>query len=229
MPQIDYDGRFYVKAVSAANDSRAAIGFPVKASRVSTAMRFADKMIPRLLPGWSSGTVRLSTNGRVLHTWVLRMNRGEQSTDAGGEAMKRKRVWRYYCSYCKKSGCSKHHLERHEERCTMNPNRACGVCRLLDVEQGPLAPLLESLPNPAEYQEFDEFGCVEFRLGFRDAVRTGVAKVREATNNCPACLMAAIRQRGIPMTELPDFDWEKEIEAARHVSNEREMAECHHG
>lgn len=71
MPGIDYNGDFYVHARSTAKGSRAAIGFPVKASRVSTALRFAEKTVLHLLPGWTRGTVRLMKYGTCLHTRVL--------------------------------------------------------------------------------------------------------------------------------------------------------------
>lgn len=72
MPAIDHNGRFHVRARSTAKGMlQGAIAFPVLASRTSTAVRFADKMIPKLLPGWTSGVVRLFENGRCIHTWVL--------------------------------------------------------------------------------------------------------------------------------------------------------------
>lgn len=72
MPAIDYSGPFHVRARSTAKGvTQAAIAFPVKASRTSTAVRFAEKMIPKLLPGWTRGTVRLFENDRCIHTWVV--------------------------------------------------------------------------------------------------------------------------------------------------------------
>lgn len=69
MPAIDYSGDFHVYAT--AKGSRAAISFPVKASRVSTALRFAEKTVLTFLPGWTRGTLRLMKYGKCLHTRVL--------------------------------------------------------------------------------------------------------------------------------------------------------------
>jgi hypothetical protein len=72
MPSIDYSGPYHARAVATDKDSRAGIGFPIKASGVGPAMRFADKMIVELLPGWTVGTVRLTKHGTVIRTWILR-------------------------------------------------------------------------------------------------------------------------------------------------------------
>ena len=71
MPSIDYEGKFHVHARSTAKDSTAAISFPVKASRLSTAMRFAEKTVLTLLPGWTRGMVRLVRRGKVCDSRVL--------------------------------------------------------------------------------------------------------------------------------------------------------------
>ena len=83
MPAIDYTGRFHACGRSTSKDSRAAIGFPIQASRVNTAQRFAEKMILELLPGWVCGVVRLEKDGRLIHTWVLR--RTSRRMPAGGK------------------------------------------------------------------------------------------------------------------------------------------------
>lgn len=95
--------------------------------------------------------------------------------------MKTKRVNRYYCDYCKKQGGSASHISRHEKRCTMNPDRECGVCDLLGVAQ--------------------------------DCANKCLKWLREACDNCPACILAAIRQRGIPVPMVTDFDWTDEMKA----------------
>jgi hypothetical protein len=42
--------------------------------------------------------------------------------------MKVKRLLTYYCSYCKKHGHRKPDMEKHEQHCTLNPNRSCRLC-----------------------------------------------------------------------------------------------------
>ena len=106
--------------------------------------------------------------------------------------MKAKKVWRYYCEYCKKSGCSKYWMRRHEERCTLNPNRICGYCKLIDDEQPEISELLSLLPEleqcKEEYMYYDKEMCISYDS---DMVYKGVEKIREITN-CPACMEWAI-------------------------------------
>ena len=84
--------------------------------------------------------------------------------------MRQVKRWRYYCDHCKKSGCSKHHMAKHEKGCTMNPHRECGVCAMwLGGCNEPMADLIAALGN-------------------------GYASLREKCENCPACTLAALRQ-----------------------------------
>ncbi len=81
--------------------------------------------------------------------------------------MKIKKVNRYYCSYCQKSGCAANHMKKHEKRCTMNPNRFCGMCAVMGNEQLKLEDLMSILPEPIMIE--DEDG--KFLLGeFFDSV-----------------------------------------------------------
>lgn len=113
---------------------------------------------------------------------------------------------RYYCEFCKKAGGSAYHMRIHEERCTLNPKRKCGVCVMLTEEQ----PTMAALRKPFAGIELtkDEWGNVSFDTG---AVDLALAQVREVSNNCPACIMAAIRQSGIPVPAVSDFNFTKEM------------------
>ena len=80
--------------------------------------------------------------------------------------MKTKLRQRHYCDFCKKSGGSRYHMERHEKYCTMNPKRECRMCetardisvqcpacRLADFRQGG-----GDYPNDYDYKrEVKEF------------------------------------------------------------------------
>lgn len=110
--------------------------------------------------------------------------------------MKRKRVWRYYCEFCDKSGCHAGYLKKHERHCTNNPDRECGKCKIAGLNTKPVEELVEILGN---------------------GDTKNVEKLRDATSGCPACMLAAIRQSGLqrgfehPDGEFSvDFDFEKE-------------------
>lgn len=114
--------------------------------------------------------------------------------------MKTKRVNRYYCDYCKKSGCNRWHIEQHEKHCTANPNRICRMCDELEVNQRPIAQLTALLPDIPP----GEIDWEEIDVMMADALQ----KLRDAANGCPACMLAAIRQKGI--AEIAGFDYKRE-------------------
>lgn len=97
--------------------------------------------------------------------------------------MKKVKRWRYYCDHCRKSGGSKYHMEVHEAHCTNNPTRKCGMCRHVGNIPHSQAELLAA-------------------LGRGDG--EGMGRLRELTENCPSCILAAIRQSGL--MEPPDYD-----------------------
>lgn len=115
--------------------------------------------------------------------------------------MKKKRVWRYYCEFCKKSGCSAGHMKRHEIHCTNNPNRKCGMCSEAGLYQQPIEDLIKA-------------------LGKGD--KEGVDNLREKADGCPACMLAAIRQSKLQFYDVDEdgyhgfyvdsFDYKKEKE-----------------
>lgn len=83
--------------------------------------------------------------------------------------MKIVRKLRYYCDYCKKSGGQKAAMQKHESGCTANPARRCGLCAWREADQ----PEIEALIT---------------------AAGLGLNTLTEAANNCPACMLAGIRQ-----------------------------------
>ena len=101
--------------------------------------------------------------------------------------MIRKKVWRYYCEFCGKSGCSGGHMKAHESRCTMNPNRICGTCSLIGNKQEEMSVLVSA-------------------IGAGDS--KGVEELRRVSDGCHACMLASIRQAGLVGTVDPkDFDY----------------------
>lgn len=81
---------------------------------------------------------------------------------------------RYYCDHCNKGTGSPSFMRRHEPGCTANPNRVCGMCRKLAEEGGPEpAPPRDELLNVLDAQGFKAM-C-------------------DVANNCPACILSALR------------------------------------
>ena len=127
--------------------------------------------------------------------------------------MKQFKRWRYYCDFCKKAGGSKGHIARHEKSCTMNPNRICNVClSLLEVEQKPISQLLKILPNGRSFIEEEIAGIISYGT-LEKEVEKHMPKLRNLTVNCPACIMAALRQAGIPVLMVESFNFTKEMKS----------------
>lgn len=142
--------------------------------------------------------------------------------------MKTTRVNRYNCDHCGTKKYSAPHMTKHERGCTMNPDRTCGVCNLLEEHQRPLAPLVAMLPDPSGHRTVDEFDLVSFDAALTADANKALEALRDEANNCPACILAAIRQRGIPVPMVTDFDFSAEMRSVWSDVNERAM-DCYYG
>lgn len=142
--------------------------------------------------------------GYEMHmAWIVSDHEKEHQ-GAGGGVMRSKKVYRYYCEFCKKSGCSARHIKHHEERCTLNPNRKCGMCGLLEQEQPDLIGLMALLPK-APFIEDDNGGYYQGTELTKEFI--------DASGGCPACTMAAMRQSKIPVHAYTNFDFTKECKS----------------
>lgn len=88
--------------------------------------------------------------------------------------MRERRVLRFYCDHCSQSAGRRNAMEKHERGCTKNPARVCGMC-------------IAASGAPSQYtvQQLAEI------LG--DGSPERMKELRRATDNCPACILAAIR------------------------------------
>ena len=119
------------------------------------------------------------------------------------------KVNRYKCVHCGRAGYSAGHMRKHAQRCTMNPDRTCGMHYMEHFfEQGrrfsgyevkdQLQAAIQAIPDPAKfYQGEDEFGIGKYP-GLEEALRASMSSVSELVNGCPACILAVLRQRKIP-------------------------------
>ncbi len=80
---------------------------------------------------------------------------------------------RYYCDHCNKGNGSPSAMRRHERGCTANRQRVCGMCSDLYDESG--APSRDELVRVMDTEGFKVM-C-------------------EAANNCPACILSALRTK----------------------------------
>jgi hypothetical protein len=114
-----------------------------------------------------------------------------------------KKVFMYYCEFCKKPSGNKHWAIIHELHCTMNPDRTCRMCTVLGLSQRPMRELLSMLPvvivDPSDYYN-----------GSLDDLSLAVDKMRHNVK-CPACIFAALRQSRL--IGFTNFDYRVEREA----------------
>ena len=120
--------------------------------------------------------------------------------------MKVKKINRYYCDYCKKANCSSASISKHEKSCTLNPNRICRMCAMFDLPQTSMNELLAILPKPEILE--DDIGLLSY-VNIGD-VEKSMVELRSVSNNCPACIMAAIRQKGFPVPAIHSFSFTEE-------------------
>lgn len=79
----------------------------------------------------------------------------------------------YYCEFCSKHRLASGVIKEHEKHCTGNPNRECKMC-----EDGPLTFEIK------ESQPYDNSDFTE-------------KTIEVNKNDCPACVLAFIRQNKI--------------------------------
>lgn len=88
--------------------------------------------------------------------------------------MTKRQVWQYWCSFCGKHNLSAASIAKHEKHCTANPARVCRMCKASGGEQLPIAELI---------------ACIDLRKADQ-----GLSDLTDASGNCPACILATLRQ-----------------------------------
>lgn len=150
--------------------------------------------------------------------------------------MKSVKRWRYYCDHCKKAGNSSFHMKNHESACTLNPERDCRMCVLIQGGcSATMDEMLAVLPDPAlhmvAHKDYKEPQIDAD--AFRPLLSAALLVLREMVENCPACILAALRQKKIPVHVADDFDFKAEMksefEDATRRGNEERAAICGYG
>lgn len=134
----------------------------------------------------------------------------------------------HYCEFCRKHGLSRHAMEAHERRCTLNPVRVCrwaidghsNGAAVIDI--APLAEWLRAraTPHPLSADpESDEHTYL---------TQEDIDLLHDEVSGCPACMLAALRQSGVDEWHHAYqggsiFDYAAQVEAIR--KQEREEAD----
>ena len=129
---------------------------------------------------------------------------------------------RCVCDFCGKKNWSISAMRTHELHCTKNPDRVCRVCGMVEGTQKPIAELLALLPDVESIG--DSRLCP---AGSEQLVESAMKGLRDACENCPACIMAALRQKGIPVPMVESFDFTKEMKSLwNDINDEKRGSEC---
>lgn len=149
-------------------------------------------------------------------------------------AMTSRKVTQFKCDHCGKRSLSASHMAKHERHCTKNPNRICRVCKMVDHDQKPMVDLLALLPDPRKFAEpmaipdgYPEPDEPFYGPRLLTELIKVFPRLREATSECPGCIMAALRQKGIPLPLVADlFDFSTEMKDLwNEINNDRAQEE----
>jgi len=132
--------------------------------------------------------------------------------------MRKVQRWRYYCDFCKKAGGAAAAMLKHEGSCTLNPDRHCRLCNLTNGGQAFEMPeALALLPDPtAWHAEWSQ----ELQTDLAEKTEAAMPALRELTQNCPACIMAALRCKKIPVPMVESFKVKEEFKDAMDQANQ---------
>jgi hypothetical protein len=141
-----------------------------------------------------------------------------------------RKVNRYYCDFCTKANLSAFHMRKHEAGCTLNPERVCGMCKMVGSTQRPIPELVALLPDssPVHLSMTEDDAYWDAQREFSEALKAALPVLRDSTRNCPACIMAALRQAKIPVPLAEGFNFSAECKAIWNAINESQMRnECY--
>jgi len=145
-------------------------------------------------------------------------------------------VERYACDFCGKRMYDSGLMEHHEQHCTANPDRECGICKMFTTERRDVASIAEEVrekakvewtgPDPDIEKSCDLFGPPEpeppditKNVWFCDAIPTvkGILptldELRAWTDDCPACMLAILKLSGLHNKSIligKQFNFKKE-------------------
>ena len=141
--------------------------------------------------------------------------------------MKRVKRWRYYCDFCKKVGGQRPSMEKHERGCTNNPDRVCGLCEHcgeLQTDLSTLTVFIDSYCADLPRVKIPEFS--EQLEASGNKLDPMLKELRDLANNCPACILAALRQA---KTETwTNFSFKTERDAWWGEENENQADRNHY-
>jgi len=98
------------------------------------------------------------------------------------------------------------------------------MCAIMDEKQPDMNLLVAILPKDIAAEIQSEGWLSNKNI---ERVQEALPALREAAENCPACIMAALRQAGIPVPAIKDFNFKNECDEmwAKFNESRREAEE----
>ena len=125
----------------------------------------------------------------------------------------------YYCDFCNKRGLSAAHIKWHEESCTANPNRKCGLCEGRDINK-----YINELKDRFEIIkcEPDEFMGNTLEIKWKgNPIK--LDEILEFTEGCPNCTLAILRQTKLNYSIFGfKYNYKEEIQSWWSEKNKEE-------
>lgn len=109
--------------------------------------------------------------------------------------MRKVKRWKYYCEYCGKSGGHAGHMRNHESSCTANPFRHCNLCDIVQQSNPKMADMIRLIKKTARIKKDKDDWGLSITLENESEV---MEAIRDIADNCPMCIMSALRQHGHP-------------------------------
>jgi hypothetical protein len=143
----------------------------------------------------------------------------------------------YYCDHCNKRNLSLFHMRKHEAHCTANPLRICGVCESASISRGAIERFkarFSLADNPNANPSFDDIYDPEQNHDEKIVTWIGepitLREVRDSVDNCPACILAVLRQTGLNRHyfHLEKFEFKKELRDYLNA-NRADLMEAYYG
>lgn len=117
----------------------------------------------------------------------------------------------YYCDFCKKKLMRVDAMIQHEEHCTANLDRKCGVCEDDNILPNYRKILEELKARYKIYESQTDYSFMDYSIKWigEKITRDTLAKL---VDNCPACMLTLWRAID-DIAKPEDFNYKKEMES----------------
>lgn len=97
----------------------------------------------------------------------------------------------------------------------MNPNRECRMCKIVGNHRTDILRIAKLVPNYKNFEMKEKdilgmYGITSYPK-LDETLNHILPKIRSLTQHCPNCLLSVLRQSGIPMYLVNEFNYKEEV------------------